>query len=418
MSGGRGLVCWGMGLAASGMEDVDVLIAGGGPAGLSVAWAVACEVPGARVLVVHRDAEIGLPVRTSGGSWAVRLRELGVPERLWHPLRTLVFAGPRGESRTEFGADHPVVLDVTGTYRYLAEMARGAGARVVTGAAVTGVRREVGGCVATIVDGAGERELRARFVVDATGVARTVLPMLTRERRFARLGVGAEYEFVDESPERSAAVLFVGRRFAPAGYGWVFPAPHGRVRVGVGVIKPDVEAAPRALLDEFLASDQSARFGLRLGAMTGKHFGVIPAADAPVTCVHEGVLAVGDSACQALPLVGEGIRYCIESGREAGRALAGAMLEPEREREHLESYGAWWSGRYRDRFEHAQRANRAMSGFTDRQWDVAAGFLASLSGDDLAAALRMELGATGWLRAAVRRPISVIRFLAGCKTSP
>jgi hypothetical protein len=94
------------------------------------------------------------------------------------------------------------------------------------------------------------------------------------------------------------------------------------------------------------------------------------------------------------------------------------MLEPEREREHLESYGAWWSGRYRDRFEHAQRANRAMSGFTDRQWDVAAGFLASLSGDDLAAALRMELGATGWLRAAVRRPISVIRFLAGCKTSP
>ena len=47
------------------MESCSVLIVGGGPAGLTIARWI-----GKGAIVVHKDAEIGLPVRTSGGSCA------------------------------------------------------------------------------------------------------------------------------------------------------------------------------------------------------------------------------------------------------------------------------------------------------------------------------------------------------------
>jgi digeranylgeranylglycerophospholipid reductase len=113
------------------MRTVDVLIAGGGPAGLAAAHA--CAGAGS-ILVVHKDKEIGRPVRTSGGSWKVHLDQLGVPPSLYHEIDSLTFAGPTVGATVTFGADRPVILDVSATYRYLAELAHDSGAE--TGAAL------------------------------------------------------------------------------------------------------------------------------------------------------------------------------------------------------------------------------------------------------------------------------------------
>jgi digeranylgeranylglycerophospholipid reductase len=53
----------------------DVLIVGGGPAGLSVAAALPDDVSS---VIVHQDQEIGRPVRTSGGSWLKDVERLGI----------------------------------------------------------------------------------------------------------------------------------------------------------------------------------------------------------------------------------------------------------------------------------------------------------------------------------------------------
>ena len=58
-------------------ERYDTVIVGGGPAGLALAEPLA--LAGMSVLVCERNAQIGVPVRTSGGSWPRDLRELGCP---------------------------------------------------------------------------------------------------------------------------------------------------------------------------------------------------------------------------------------------------------------------------------------------------------------------------------------------------
>src|SRR5881396_3586723 len=114
------------------MSDVvDVLVVGGGPAGLAAAEAAAGS---GSVLVLHRDKQIGRPVRTSGASWKRDVDRLGIPSALYHEIGSGTFAGPTQRADFVFGHDRPVILDVTGTYEHLAGRATATGAEICTNA--------------------------------------------------------------------------------------------------------------------------------------------------------------------------------------------------------------------------------------------------------------------------------------------
>src|ERR1700709_1533143 len=72
--------------------QVDVLIAGGGPAGLEAASAVASR--GWTAMVLEQDSEIGSPTRTSGGTFVRDMVEFGIPERLYHKVTKCRFFSP------------------------------------------------------------------------------------------------------------------------------------------------------------------------------------------------------------------------------------------------------------------------------------------------------------------------------------
>src|SRR5437764_4846720 len=97
-------------MTPSGDVDADVVVVGGGPAGLATAAEAAAG--GLRVVVCERCHAIGEPVRTSGGSFIEPLRRLGIPDSCWHPVHRIRVVGPTTEETKSYRRPVGCVLDV------------------------------------------------------------------------------------------------------------------------------------------------------------------------------------------------------------------------------------------------------------------------------------------------------------------
>ncbi|HEY7848754.1 MAG TPA: NAD(P)/FAD-dependent oxidoreductase, partial [Ktedonobacterales bacterium] len=170
--------------ATDGAQRYDVLIVGGGPAGLSAAEAAAKA--GARVAVLERRNEIGYPVHTSGGSWISDMRAIGIPADLYYPIRTVTFLSPKRSM--QFDYDDPVccVLDVRGVYQHLAGRAITAGAEVHPNSPVESPIIEDGRVVGVVAKDHRNRagEWRADVVIDASGFSSTLVTRAGLRRGF------------------------------------------------------------------------------------------------------------------------------------------------------------------------------------------------------------------------------------------
>jgi digeranylgeranylglycerophospholipid reductase len=376
--------------SAGGGKQCDVIVAGGGPAGLSAAEVLARR--GRSVTVLEQNHDIGSPVRTSGGTFIDEMEALGVPARLYHPLNRVRFVSPNNSATFEYPVARFCILDVRGTFQYLAERAIEAGARIrlgtravapiLDGGFVRGVRAK---------DSGGEQDLRCDLVMDATGYRSALLKQSGLDPGFRRFGVGSEYDLFAPHCDQTEAVLIVGGAIAPSGYAWICPWGRGRVRVGVGVVHPDSSENPEHYLDR-LVSD-AGRFGVNLqGAQPVEHHtGLIPSEQFTERFAGDGILGIGDAVGNASSLLGEGIRWAMHAGRMAGEVAVKALEAGDVSRAKLEPFERQWRKRFGTDLRLAHKINVRISAWSDAKWDQRTGLLKLLSPDQFAEALKTNL---------------------------
>jgi digeranylgeranylglycerophospholipid reductase len=369
-------------------NQADVLIVGGGPAGLAAAEAAAQN--GARTVVLERQKEIGYPIHTSGGSWIADMVALGIPDTLYHPIRKITFLSPNNSCDFNYATPVCCVLDVRGVYQYVAARAVRAGAEIrpsspveaplLDGNRVVGVRGK------NAMNEA--EEWHAPVTIDCSGFSSTLATRAGLHGGYKRYGYGAEWDLVAPNYPQDELFLIMGSNVAPAGYAWAFPRGNGRVRLGVGVIRPDVDEDAREYLRTFTERLTRLAPVFKGASPVEYHTGLFPSVGTMPHFVMDGLVTAGDSAGQGSTLVGEGIRFALYSGQMAGATASAAMQRGDTTAGALGDYERAWRARFGRDLDVALLINQRIAAYSDAQWDASLDLLRRLTPAQAAEAVR------------------------------
>lgn len=389
----------------------DLVVVGGGPAGSSAAFVAAKN--GIKVALLEKENLIAETVRTSGVTWIKSIKEFGIPDDCFNPIRNFSFCSPNNEITISDSVPRAAVLDVRKTYRWLAREAEKNGADIFVKINVNEVIKNDKGDIIGVrgVGPNGKITFHSKVVIDASGFPSTVCKAMGFVTQWKRFGAGAEYEVKVENVDSETWWLMVGQQYSPAGYAWIFPVGNNIVRIGVGIGKPESNVDPTQRLEELIETKLGPI--KKLGKITPIefHYGLIPNDGLSRKTVFNNLILVGDSAGQANPLVLEGIRYAIKFGRVAGKVSSDAIKSGKTDESALYPYEENWRKEIESKINSAGKVQNRWIGLSDEEWDKELDIIKELKAEEFIDFIKADFGLSNMIKLATRHPKLAVRQL-------
>ena len=392
-------------------EKFDIAVVGGGPAGLSAAYAAAKG--GAKVVLFEKDQSIAHSIRTSGVTWISEMERLGIPSKFYNPIQNYRFVSPSNDILITGNVSKSCVLDIRGMYQHLAFLAAKEGVQLMVKSNVIDVIRDGDRVVGVKANTPkGRLTVRSTLVIDASGFSTSVGRKAGVAGQWKRYGVGAEYECYCDDIDSTTWVLMVGQKYSDAGYAWSFPLSTNRVRIGVGIGRPESDAEPLDKLHEIIEKRFKPLDALRDGKIQPieLHYGFIPNEGVRRNSIADGLVMVGDSAGQSNPLVLEGIRYAIDFGRLAGKVGADSLSENS-DKESLLEYERSWKSKVESKIHSALKVQMRWLGLTDEEWDKEIEILRDMTVHEFLDFIKADFTKVNMMKLALHHPKVAARQL-------
>jgi digeranylgeranylglycerophospholipid reductase len=313
-------------------QPYDLVVAGAGPAGLTLAWKASER--GLRVLVFDRKKHAGHVAYTTSASY-IDLERWGLPDEISHPISKLHFASPGASFERSTKA---CVLRRRQLLAEIEKRCLAGGVDIRYGTYARHVDVEDGSV--RRVHLSDDSTVEGVVYADGSGLGNVFNRVLTVNRGPATRALGYEV-IVPLKAEPETVDLYLGG-ILKGGYGWVFPIDGEHAIVGVGTLRPEDFPRIRALLDAFL---RVPRVSERAGNEPLESHGGVFQTGMPLKEFHRANLVlVGDVAFQGNPAAGEGIRFVMDAAEMASRAIAEAVQS--RDLGLLAGYSREWGKRY------------------------------------------------------------------------
>jgi len=187
-----------------------------------------------------------------------------------------------------------------------------------------------------------EKQIRfiGRVVVDASGFSAVL-----RKKLPERMGIDTSVNNEDvvvcyreirklkkQIPEGEFLELYLSQKVAPGGYSWIFPERGERVNVGLGLAMVGKFPNPKTQLNDYVLSKP-----LFEGSSLINGGAWYDPTRRPLDCMTgNGIVIVGDAACQTNPIHGGGMGPSMMGGKLAGETISKAL-----EDEDVSQKGLW-----------------------------------------------------------------------------
>ena len=342
--------------------DYDIVVVGGGPSGSTTAKFAAKG--GARVLMIEKRQEIGVPVRCGEGIAKEALNSVGIkpsPEWVVMEMEGARLISPKGFIMllSEKIAGNEVGYNVRRDLfdKALARDAANAGADIMVKTSAVDVIKKDGVVKGVKAMHMGERfDISANIVIGADGFESQVgrWAGIDTTLKLSDINTCLQYLIVGVDVDIRYNDFYLGAERAPGGYAWVFPRSDDSANVGIGVnlkivkeqIKnnqlPSVPAAAKTYLDRFIQSLP----GLAKGKPIAQIAGAVSCSP-PLDQIHsDGIMLVGDAGRMIDPLSGGGVVPGCNAGKIAGEVAADAVKQDDYSEEFLKKYDVDWRASY------------------------------------------------------------------------
>jgi digeranylgeranylglycerophospholipid reductase len=332
----------------------DVIITGGGPAGLCSAYHLALS--GISVMLIERKQDIESPLNCAEGISLEGFASFGLkdvdkkvleqfceadgfyskespilPSWVSRVIEGGVLVSPSG-LRTVI--HHPKAGFILDRKRFLSDicaMACSFGARILTKAELLSVSEGDSGVMVSFSHYGKDCYAKADYFISSDGVEGSTLRALSGGLKGTAVDTEnshtcAQYVLSGVSTKSGYPEFYTGKNVAPGGYAWAFPKGDNLINAGVGIV-PKSGLIAKEYLDGFID-----RYFPKAGII-GYTGGVVPCKRMK-TPVLGRVLFTGDAAGLADPLSGGGIANAFTSGRLA----ASLIVESLRGGEGIKNY--------------------------------------------------------------------------------
>lgn len=309
------------------MQEFDVVIIGAGPAGGHCGRSL--SKLGYHVLIVEQLENFQQNNFSSAGSPLETLELFNLPTETvaayWQKLDII-----STNIHRHWQAEKPlgVVFDFAKLRQFLAEDTQKNGGEVWLGYRYLSYEQINNKIQVNLQQRKGEKvRVLTRLLVDATGYARAVIYPKKKEKPEFYKGVGIEY-LIQVDPEIyqkyvDSLIFFLGYKWSPQGYSWIFPMDNYCLKVGSAFIKGEHKVIkhlnPLRYYVEQIITDYMKIENYQII----EHHGSILEYSSGLNDIYyqDNIIAIGDAVSTVNFLGGEGIRHGMQGAELAAKFI-------------------------------------------------------------------------------------------------